>query len=169
MSPYKRAIQTATPLVQALGLEMILDDRVKERDHGSFTGQPVRSEEEAKLALENYDHKFGGGESIHDMMIRGEDFVKDMMNKYPGKTIAIVSHQRFGRALFEKLTGRNYVLDDRLRFANCSLHTLYLDHNTGKELNLHRPYIDRIYVPAEKHTAEKQDKKDTTKFIFVRH
>jgi hypothetical protein len=33
------------------------------------------------------------------------------------------------------------------RFKNAEPVTLYLNNNTGKEINLHRPYIDRIYVP----------------------
>lgn len=34
-------------------------------------------------------------------------------------------------------------------FKNCEVRKFYIDNNTGKEINLHRPYIDRIYVPGK--------------------
>ena|GEM_PF-1328988 len=31
---------------------------------------------------------------------------------------------------------------------NAQLHTVYLDNKTGKELNLHRPTVDNIFLPS---------------------
>lgn len=63
--------------------------------------------------------------------------------KYPGKTIAIVSHGYTVKYL--RLATGAKPLPEKVK--NAQLHTLYLDNNTGKELNLHRPYIDRIELP----------------------
>lgn len=30
---------------------------------------------------------------------------------------------------------------------NTEMRTFYIDNNTGRELNLHRPTIDKIYLP----------------------
>ncbi len=41
------------------------------------------------------------------------------------------------------------------RSENAKIDVVYLDNNTGKEINLHRPYIDRIFLPG---TSEKPKK-----------
>lgn len=90
----------------------------------------------------------------------------DLIQKeYAGKTVVVVSHFHPVRCFLHELNSKKAT--DQTR--NADYYTLYLDHNTGKEINLHRPYIDRIYIPAEKHAAKKVNKKDTTKLVILRH
>lgn len=71
-SPYIRTIETATPISKYLNLDIVLDSRIQERNHGRLTGQPVNDEahEELRRALDDFDYQYGGGESVNQMMSR---------------------------------------------------------------------------------------------------
>ncbi len=47
--------------------------------------------------------------------------------------------------MFSYLKGKKYI--EQPPFKNAEPTTIYVDNNTGRELNLHRPTIDRIYLP----------------------
>ena len=68
---------------------------------------------------------------------------EDIQKNYSGKTILVVSHGHPVKA-FLKAFGREKRLE---KTDNATPHTLYLDNDTGKELNLHRPTIDAIELP----------------------
>lgn len=90
------------------------------------------------------DYKFGEtGESQNDLRARGQKVIDHIQQKYPGKTVAIVSHGFPARALEEQMGAKSR----KGSVENADPRVIYLDNNTGKEINLHRPYIDRIYIP----------------------
>ncbi len=68
-----------------------------------------------------------------------------MQTRYPGKTIAFFSHNGFGKVFFAHLKNNPALLTKRIH--NCEILPFYIDNHTGRELNLHRPYIDRIELP----------------------
>lgn len=150
-SPFERTVQTATPLAQKLGMEIILDDRVQEWNVGQYRGQSSISEEaigDTKKAHLDRLHKRGiDGECMEEVITRGEQFILDMQNRYPGKTIAFFSHNGFGKVFFSHIKNNPSLLTKRIH--NCEIIPFYIDNNTGKELNLHRPYIDRIELPGK--------------------
>lgn len=150
-SPFERTVQTATPLAQKWGIEIILDDRVQEWNVGQYRGQSSISEEaigDTKKAHLDRLHKRGiDGECMEEVITRGEQFILDMQNRYPGKTIAFFSHNGFGKVFFSHIKNNPSLLTKRIH--NCEIIPFYIDKNTGKELNLHRPYIDRIELPGK--------------------
>lgn len=147
-SPFLRTQETAKPLAKALGIEIILDERVAEWNVGDLIGKPSHSPEakhDAQRAYTELDYVRGGtGETHQQVRDRALDFITDISKKYPGKTIAFFSHNGFGKVLLSALRNDSYL---KKNIKNCQIIPLYIDNNTGKELNLHRPYIDRIYVP----------------------
>jgi isoleucyl-tRNA synthetase len=93
------------------------------------------------------DYKFGEtGESQNDLLARGQKVIDAILTKYPGKTVAIVSHGFPTRALEEQMGAKTRTGS----VENADPRIIYLDNNTGRELNLHRPTIDNIYLPSVK-------------------
>jgi broad specificity phosphatase PhoE len=102
-SDLKRAVDSAR-----LGFgdkyEVIQDQRLREINYGDLTGH---LEIEFKENLEKYiDLPFPNGESLKDVEKRISDFLKDVNNKYNGKSIAILAHQAPQLALEVLLKGK---------------------------------------------------------------
>ena len=96
-SPFLRAIQTAEPLAKKLGIEIITDTRLIETNHGKManahSSSEVKLERNTTFFGDDKNHKFAEtGESYDDVLARVQSFLGDISQKYPGKTIFIVSH-----------------------------------------------------------------------------
>jgi broad specificity phosphatase PhoE len=147
-SPYLRTRQTIEPLASQLRMEVTIDDEIYEWYKGTWENTPYIDEyfKERLKALADYDYKLGGetGESINDIMVRGKNFLDRVLKQHPGKTILVMAHNRFLVSLFESFQG-----EKSPSLKNCESRIFYFDNNTGKELNLHRPTIDTVYLPAK--------------------
>lgn len=84
VSPLQRAVQTAQPIAQASGLEMHLDDRLRERNWGDFQGLTARDaalrypEEDAFLHAAPRTARPPGGESFEELCARVEDCLREI-------------------------------------------------------------------------------------------
>ncbi|MDD2693842.1 MAG: class I tRNA ligase family protein [Candidatus Gracilibacteria bacterium] len=153
-SPFLRAIQTAEPLAKELGIKIITDDRLKETDHGKFANADYNNENTRKLVREQRDRiftdksvKFGEtGESYTDVEMRVKTVIEEICEKYPGKTVFIVSHGFPVRIATEYLTGKRASETTK----NADARTFILDVTNKNLLNLHRPYIDAIKLKSPK-------------------
>lgn len=87
-SPLDRAIQTAKIIS---GKDPLIDERLIERNNGKLEG--LTGDEIAKVQKqENYSDELYEVETISDLQKRAEDFIKEILAKYPGKDILIVTH-----------------------------------------------------------------------------
>lgn len=149
-SPFLRAIQTAEPFARDLGIEIIIDERLKETDHGKFANGDYSNEETRKKIHEqrdamfiDKDKKFGDtGESYSDVESRMKAVINDVCEKYPGKTVVIVSHGFPVRIATEYLTGKKASKTTH----NADTRTFILDVANKCMLNLHKPYIDSVFL-----------------------
>lgn len=163
-SPILRAKQTAESYTKRAGKEIIFDDRLKEIASGNWeeTTQfepKVKSERDAYKNLpveERYLFKRGvTGESWKDLDERTQDFLNDIVEKHPGKTIAVFSHQGTGSSMVKLLKGLSNeeavssVFHNEAITGNAVPVTLYVDNSRKRELDLHRPYIDEFKVEKE--------------------
>jgi valyl-tRNA synthetase len=98
ISPLARTRQT-TEIINYKNLEIIEDDRLKERSYGKFEGK--KTEDLLKNHPEITTFEVGGcpywidvptAETYDELRARVEDFIKGMKSKYAGKNILIVSH-----------------------------------------------------------------------------
>ncbi len=97
-SPFKRAMQTATPIAEKLDLAVNQDERLLEVDHGDFTGKPYSSTVSyfgmnSVDYINTYKYDFGpyNGESWRQTKARVQAFVDDI-KKTDYKTVLIVTH-----------------------------------------------------------------------------
>jgi broad specificity phosphatase PhoE len=99
-SPLLRARQTAEIIANYFKMNVIIDDRIVERDFGLLSG---KTWDEAKEYSKNkdlkeddmqqrYDYRPYEGESIEDVKKRYSNFIQEMKNKHYNKTILVVAH-----------------------------------------------------------------------------
>lgn len=160
-SPILRTKQTAEHYTKKAGKEIIFDDRLKEITSGNWEETTqldphVKEERDAYKNLpveERYLFKRGGtGESWQDLDDRTEDFLRDIISKHPGQTVAVFSHQGTGSSMIKLLKGISNqeavfsVFHNEAITGNAVPVALFVDNTRLRELDLHRPYIDSFKI-----------------------
>lgn len=118
-SPRIRTIKTAE--LAAPDIPLIIDDRLRSRDHGEFQGK--RRDE---INIDEYwDYKkniqYREAESVVDLFNRVDSLLKELKEKYSDKNILLVTHSGICRILYYYFNGIPENGDLRsYKSANCS-------------------------------------------------
>ena len=97
-SDLRRAVDTATPTAEQLGLPIHTDRRLREIDTGEWAGLPfevreARNPNEYRTLREDYSHmRFPGGESIAEVYRRVVECVLEITKKHNGQCVMITAH-----------------------------------------------------------------------------
>ncbi len=93
-----RAMQTATPIADALGLEVRTSPLLREIDCGTWTGR-LKEElaREDPTGIERYrirpsEHRMPDGESLADVQARGLAFLREVQARELRRPILIITH-----------------------------------------------------------------------------
>jgi len=102
-SPKKRAIKTA--MLAAPNIPLILDDRLRSRNHGEFEG--MRRDE---ININDYwnlkkNNQYIKAESVKDLFDRVESLLKEIKEKYNDKNVLLVTHSGIVRILYYYFNG----------------------------------------------------------------
>ncbi|MFH0770240.1 MAG: class I tRNA ligase family protein [Candidatus Peregrinibacteria bacterium] len=154
-SPLARTQQTAALIAKATDIPVQTDDRLREVDFGEYEGKTVDFSDMALVkarrahkletgAPESIFH-FPGMESWKDVQTRISAFLQEVLPKHRGEHIVIVTHADpvqnvhhfFTREDPVKISHRPYP-----KYADPV--TFYFDHETGRELDLHKDTVDGI-------------------------
>ena len=127
-SDLARARETADILAHRLGLEVHVDERLRERSFGAWEGK-TGPEIEAEFADAHARWLSGEGpgaddaEAFGDFAARVHAFLDDVLARHPGETVLIVAHGGSIRVIHAFASGLDYVRDHRLipGVANCTL------------------------------------------------
>jgi len=99
-SPYRRAADTALRAVDGLGLEVVFDERLRERGLGVFdglTGAGIRraypEEAERRRKLGKFYYQPPSGESWADVVLRVRSLLGDLRHGFEDARIWMFSHQ----------------------------------------------------------------------------
>lgn len=99
-SPYVRALQTADRAVAVLGLDVVQDERLRERDMGvlhGLTAHGVRrrfpDEAERRARLGELYYQPPSGESWSDVVLRVRSLLADLRVGYTGDRVWLFTHQ----------------------------------------------------------------------------
>lgn len=167
-SDFARARETAQLAAALLGYDakVVIDKRLREINCGMFDDKPVAEYHAYFASLEEKFIKAAPkGESLNDVKKRMTEFVYEIDQKYAGKNILIVSHEYPIWALFAGVRGLNGAKAVALRKPNADfiknaeikkLDFSSIPHNKNYELDLHRPYIDRVELVCGKGHAMKR-------------
>ena len=91
-SPLKRAIHTAS-ILNINNVEIIIDDRLIERDYGIFTLKSVDLIKDRRNKLYDLDNnEIKEIESYKSIYDRAKSFIDEIKEKYADKNILVVSH-----------------------------------------------------------------------------
>lgn len=104
-SPRVRAIDTARPLAEALGISVHVERALQELDFGEFEGlsydelAATRPELYRRWMTEPTTVRFPGGESYTDLRRRAVAFLDEILRRHRGECVAVVSHGGVLRAI----------------------------------------------------------------------
>ena len=133
-SPYTRATSTAEMAIRAAGLdlEVIRDERLRERDLGvfdGFTGQGIRAkfpeESTRRKRLGKFYYRPPSGESWADVAFRVRSVTELLEQRYRDRRVLVVTHQAVTmlfRYVLEGLTEAEVLdIDAHENIANCAV------------------------------------------------
>ncbi len=158
-SPFRRTLETAAIVAEYIGLsekDIVVDDRIREINAGEFDG---RSMYEFGLLFEDaewFTKSAHEGESHKDILMRMGDFIYDVEKKYKDKNILIVTHAAPAQMLSAVAAGageEEMAQHTALWNETAEWHEIFFvphPHNPDFELDLHKPYIDNVFLKCEK-------------------
>ncbi|NYE38375.1 broad specificity phosphatase PhoE [Nocardioides cavernae] len=99
-SPYRRAADTARAALGELDVDLLLDERLRERDLGlldGLTGKGIRARHPEEAERRSYVGKFyyqpPSGESWADVVLRVRSLLADLREGYDGQRVWLFTHQ----------------------------------------------------------------------------
>lgn len=102
-STLKRAMHTAE-IINTRNIPIIYDDRLVERDFGSYTLKPVNSVDWDKCGS-YYCDKYEDVEAIKEVCERVYEIINEIKEKYSDKNVLIVTHNGVARAIYSYFNG----------------------------------------------------------------
>jgi len=167
-SDFARAHETAELAAKLLGYgsKIVIDKRLREIDCGIFDDKPIGDYHAYFASLEEKFIKTAPkGESLNDVKKRMTECIYELDAKQAGKNILIVSHEYPIWALFAGVQGfdgrkavairkpnKDFIVNAEIKKLDFSV----IPHNKNYELDLHRPYIDRVELQCAKGHAMKR-------------
>ncbi|MBI1812304.1 class I tRNA ligase family protein [Candidatus Peregrinibacteria bacterium] len=157
-SPLARTTQTAAIIAEETDAEAVTDERLREVEFGEYEGTSidfsdltlVRARRAHKLEtgkMESIYH-FPGMETWKHVHARMSDFLTDVLPRHRGEHIVIVTHADPLQNIRTFFTGEDPVKISHQPYPGfAEPFTFYWDHDTGKELDLHRETVDTIRWP----------------------
>ena len=91
-SPLKRTRQTASIINEEKNIDIIYDDRIKERDFGEFEGLNRNEFDYFGYWTYSKNYQYKKAENIQDFFKRIFGFLDDIKQKYKDKTVLLVIH-----------------------------------------------------------------------------
>lgn len=156
-SPFTRGQETARIVAETIGIDpksILTDPRLGEWNVGSEYDGKIMEEYFAirNAATDRYRFKTNDGESYADVFTRTGAFLYEIEETYTDKRILVVTHGGPARGM--ELVARGFAYHtlfettrEYRNFDNAEIREIDfvpLPHNGEYELDLHRPYIDRI-------------------------
>ncbi len=187
-SPFTRTKETAEIVKTTLGIkeaDVIVDERIKEINPGEFDGKDWYAYHEYiyNSGAGWFEKKMeGGGESLGDVKRRVADFLYEIETKYKNKNILIVTHGAPAWLLFvttglflpnpdeyQKVNTHVFVKDFK-RFSNGEVRKLDfvpVPHDKNFELDLHKPFIDKVVLVKSSSIGEMKEYKRVKEVLDV--
>ena len=157
-SPFKRTRETAAIMAKTIGAKVMVDERLGEVNVGIFNWRPLKEYRKYfGSPLEEFTKTPPEGENLSDVKKRGLSFLQDINQKYRNKNILVVGHGDplwlmegvalgLGNEDILKLKQFGYLDVGGFK----EIKPKNLPSNIWGELDLHRPFVDKIYLACAK-------------------
>lgn len=153
-SPLRRALDTARVIAEQHGLQVQVEDDLREMDVGDMDGLTYKELRERyadfmKEWSENVSTlKMPGGEHISELQERAWQTIQDIVSKHPGATVAVVSHNFVIQSIICKALDLTLTNFRRLRQDLASMSVLEFGERGPVLLSLNeRCYWTRSHLP----------------------
>jgi probable phosphoglycerate mutase len=136
-----RAQDTASAIASHHGLPVITTPLVREWNCGEWDGRPAEEfiEIVRNLTIPLSQLRPPGGETLMEVQKRALTFIKDITEKYPGKTVALCSHGDFLRMVISILLKKTIEEADTIyRMENASYSVFEQDNGTWKMISFNQ-------------------------------
>jgi broad specificity phosphatase PhoE len=109
-SPVDRCKETLNIILQETGWQkpVIYSEKIKERDFGNFSGRPHSEINFDELDIDNEENRKARVETLESVNNRVKEFLKDIKENYPDKTIMVVSHSNPLRWFYANILGKSF-------------------------------------------------------------
>ncbi len=155
VSPFIRTKETAEIIAENINFEkekFIFDNRLVDYNFGDFNGKSYLDYlEYDKKHLTTYETKIPGGESFLDAKKRFGEFLYEIDSKHSNQTIVVVTHGIGVETSPAVVEGadmkKSYEIISTIDVPTgkvLEFDFIPLPHNENYELDLHKPYIDKI-------------------------
>lgn len=133
-SPMERAVATAEPIAQSLGLGVQVMQDFQELDFGNWTNKTFED-----LASEHSFQRFNtfrscarvpGGETMLEAQTRFVSGVEKLQQRHPGQTLAIISHADLIKSAIAYYAGIHLDMFQRLEISPASVSMVELYEET---------------------------------------
>jgi len=104
-SQLKRALETADIVNGRHNVEVIIDERLIERDFGIFEGKPFSDVDLDALRRWTDDAPTPGGETLRDVVTRVFAFLDEIIANHSDKNVLIVTHGHVMRSIYWYFNG----------------------------------------------------------------
>jgi len=157
-SDFVRTKETAELLASEIGYDkgkIIYDKRIRELNTGTFDGKsPSDYHDYFSTLEEKFTKAPPEGENLTELKNRISEFLYEIEEKYQGKNILVISHEypiwllsagAIGADIKKSVEMKEEKGDDYIKTGELmDIDFAPLPHNENYELDLHRPYIDKI-------------------------
>ena len=124
-SPLERAIETAEPIAQKLGLEIEVISGVGEIQFGEWTGKAIKdlSDTPTWANIQRFPSgtRIPGGETLREMQNRVVDTLEALRAKHPNDVIAVFAHADVVKAMVAHYLGVHLDLFQRIVISPASV------------------------------------------------
>jgi probable phosphoglycerate mutase len=124
-----RAVQTARAVAEHLGVELMLDERLRERSYGNLEGKP-RSE--LDLFRLNPDDVVPDGESFRQAYERSVACLEELAGQHCNSAFAVISHGGIVHGAFHRALGLPLNHPRHFSLNNASLNKISIIDGTWK-------------------------------------
>jgi len=128
-----RAMETAAPLAETLGLQVRRERRLRERCYGDLEGMTYaevaekRPEDFARWQARVPDYAPPTGESLREFHDRAVEVALSLSRRHPGERIALVAHGGVLDCLYREATGMTLEAPREHELLNASVNRLRCD------------------------------------------
>ena len=139
-SPLERTMETAQPIAEALGMEVILEPGLLEVDFGDWQDKTLKQLRRRKLwrIVQNSPSltRFPQGETFADAQLRIVDAIEKLSKQHkPKDLIVCVSHSDIIKLAVAYYLGMHIDLFQRLSVAPASISTLIIGEGWARVIN----------------------------------
>ena len=140
-SPFLRTKQTAEIITKETGVEIIVDERLRELEVGDFEGKTIEKFDAVFPTEESRAQKASFGvETGENIRKRLENFLKEINEKYKNKNIVIVSHGDPIQIFYGLTLGKNLLESLRGWYSKKG----YVKITYSKPIDLHKHIVDKV-------------------------